>query len=331
MALVLRLPYRSIWAPPMKPTSRKPRWARRKVSVIAGSIWARWAARISLVEMGSEPGFHLGPTMPPSMTMVRRGACMRWARPEASMGAPTPAKTVVLSSSSRAPITASSSLEVTPWGPPFTTRAPGRAAPIDAVDIGGEVVGLGVVEAVALVGIGAIRHVHERVHREAGDDGAIGMEADLLLGDDLFRGDEHGRRGPRDVGIHVRIAVDLAVPEAIGAMHMEERHVGKERGHGQELLPRVGAVDDLRAAHVHQARAHHGQGGQKGHAHGRRAEPEPERQVAPLFHGYAPRLDVLAVDFRQPPRQADAHPRRDDLVHRTRDHAPLALVAHQVA
>src|SRR5439155_592543 len=159
MALVLRLPYRSIWAPPMKPTSRKPRWARRKVSVIAGSIWARWAARISLVEMGSQPGFHCGPTMPPSITMVRCGACRR---------------------------------------------------------------GAGVVEAVTLVGIGAVGDVDERVHREAGDHGAVGLPADLVLGDDLLGADEHGRRGEGDVGVHVRIAVDLAVAETVRPVDVDQ-------------------------------------------------------------------------------------------------------------
>ena len=81
--------------------------------MIAGSIWARWAARISLVEMGSQPGFHCGPTMPPSTTMVRCGACSRWASAVASMGAPTPVNTVWWSRSSRAPMTARSSLALT--------------------------------------------------------------------------------------------------------------------------------------------------------------------------------------------------------------------------
>ena len=203
--------------------------------------------------------------------------------------------------------------------------------PIDAVDVRGEVVGLGIVEAVALVGKGAVRDVHEGVDGEAGNNGAVRMQADLLLGDDLFCGDQHGRRRARDVRVHVRVAVDLAIAEAVGAVHVEQRHVGEERGHGEELLAGIRAVDDLGAAHVHQARAHHGQRGQEGHAHGRRAEAQAEREMAPLLHGHAPGLHVLAVDLRQPPRQADSHPRRDDLVHGARDHAPLALVAHEVA
>src|SRR5262249_48250547 len=52
--------------------------------------------------------------MPPSTTMVRRGACRRWASAVASIGAPTPVNTVWPSRSSRAPMTASSSLVVTP-------------------------------------------------------------------------------------------------------------------------------------------------------------------------------------------------------------------------
>ena len=78
-----------------------------------GSICARWAARISLVEIGSRPGLIWGPMMPPSITMVSFGAWRCWASAAASSGTPTPANTVVSSLSSREPMTASSSLGVT--------------------------------------------------------------------------------------------------------------------------------------------------------------------------------------------------------------------------
>src|SRR3989449_3409979 len=97
----------------MKPTSTKPRWARRKASVIPGSIVARRPARISLVEIGSRPGAISGPMMPPSMTRVSRGAWRCRARAAARSGTPTPAKTVVSSRSSRAATTARSSDAVT--------------------------------------------------------------------------------------------------------------------------------------------------------------------------------------------------------------------------
>ena len=42
--------------------------------VMPGSICARWPARISLVEIGSRPGLMRGPMMPPSITIVSRGA-----------------------------------------------------------------------------------------------------------------------------------------------------------------------------------------------------------------------------------------------------------------
>src|SRR5262245_30912802 len=48
--------------------------------------------------------------MPPSTTIVRLGAWRRWASAVASIGAPTPVNTVWPSRSSRAPMTASSSL-----------------------------------------------------------------------------------------------------------------------------------------------------------------------------------------------------------------------------
>src|SRR5215510_10931946 len=103
------LPYWSICAPPMKPTSTKPRWAKRKASVMPGSMVARWPARISLVETGSRPGAIWGPMIPPSMTIVRRGAWRRLASAAARSGTPTPANTVVSSCSWRAAITARSS------------------------------------------------------------------------------------------------------------------------------------------------------------------------------------------------------------------------------
>src|SRR5262245_28049971 len=109
MELVLMFPYWSIWAPPRKPTSTKPRWAKRNASVMPGSIVARRPARISLVEMGRKPGAISGPMMPPSMTMVRRGAWRCLASAAASRGTPTPAKTVVSSRSSREAMTASNS------------------------------------------------------------------------------------------------------------------------------------------------------------------------------------------------------------------------------
>src|SRR5689334_24070967 len=123
------------------------------------------------------------------------------------MGAPTPVNTVVLSRSSRAPITASSSFAVTlttgpggAWSRRQHPAALDRAAQallaeqgqvvgvaarrvdvalkvvgdaggptlLDRVDVGGEVVRPRVVGPVALVRVGAVRHVRERVDGEAG-------------------------------------------------------------------------------------------------------------------------------------------------------------------
>src|SRR5262249_14521018 len=153
------------------------------------------------------------------------------ARAVAIIGAPTPVNTVWPSRSSRAPMTASSSLtdaaDALTRSPRSSAQLPralarrsqrarvverqvlgerGRrihvalevagdavgAVLLDGLHIVIELPGLGLVEAVALVRISAAGNVDERVYREARDDRAIRMTADLLLGDDLLRRDEHG-------------------------------------------------------------------------------------------------------------------------------------------
>src|SRR5271156_394698 len=75
-------------------------------------ILARRVHRCSLVDGGNFPGSIKAPITPPSKRMVRPGACSLCARVAASSGIPTPAKTTCPSRSSRALITARSSLAV---------------------------------------------------------------------------------------------------------------------------------------------------------------------------------------------------------------------------
>ena len=171
----------------------------------------------------------------------------------------------------------------------------------------------------------------EGIHGERRDHRAIGVPADLVLGHDLLRGDQHRRGGEGQVGVHVRVAVDLAIAEPVGAMHVNQRHVRIEGGHGVERLAGIGAGDGLGAPDVHEIGAEHGQGRQERQAHGRRAEAKAEPEMTPFLEDHAARLDVLAQDARQPPRKPDAHPGGDDLVDGARDEAPLRLVAHEIA
>ena len=202
---------------------------------------------------------------------------------------------------------------------------------VDGGRIGAKVLEVRLVEAVAFVRERAERYLHQRVDEEAWDDGAIGVAARLLVGDQLLRRHEHGRRRPRDVGVHVRVAVDLAVAETVGTVHVQQRDVGKERGHGGQRLAGVGIGDRLHAADGDEVGAEHREGGEERHAHGRRAEAQAEGQVAPLLEGHRAGLDVVAHDLRYAPRQADRHPRRHHALDGAGRHHELALRAHEVA
>src|SRR5262245_118240 len=379
------LPYWSICAPPMKPTSTKPRWAKRNASVMPGSIVARWPARISLVETGNRPGAIWGPMMPPSITIVRRGAWRRLASAAARSGTPTPANTVVSSWSWRAAMTARSSEALNrsviassararrlprvarhrclTWSSRELLRSFGlkgqalaaeeieviaprrrsvdvaleifadgrRAARVDGRRVLREVIVIGLVERVALVREGAEWHVHERVDDETRDHGAIRIAACLLLGNDLLGRHQDRRCRARDVGVHVRVAVDLAVAEPVSAMHVQNRDVGKERRHRREDLAGVRVLHGLQAAHADQVRAEHREGRQKWHAHRPRTKAQPEGQMAPFLQRDSAGFDVVAEDLRHAPWQADRHPRGDDAAHRSGRHEHLALVAREIA
>ena len=177
----------------------------------------------------------------------------------------------------------------------------------------------------------AERRQHEGVDDEARDHGALGVAAGLLHADDLLRRDEHGRRGPRDVGVHVGIAVDLTVAEHVRAVHVQQRHVGEQRRHGGERRPGVRILEPLHPADVHEVGAEHRQRRQERDAHRRRAEAQAQGEVAPLLERHPAGLDEVAEDLRDAPRQADRHPRGHDPSGRAGHHEELALGAREVA
>src|SRR5262249_59049614 len=115
-----------------------------------------------------------------------------------------------------------------------------RAAVADSVDVFDEVSRIRVVQTVALVRIASVRHVDQRIDGEARDHGPVRVSPDVVLGNDLLRGDEDGRGGHGDVRVHVRISVDLAVAEPVGAVDVDERDVGEQGGHGVQRLAGVG-------------------------------------------------------------------------------------------
>src|SRR5262249_25634834 len=162
--------------------------------------------------------------MPPSRTIVRCGACICRATAEASSGMPTPAKTTLWSASSRLAVIAISSSAVTsligpppgrsspPQLPPLRrqrgqppppgrryeraevgmavdvlfdiTQGPGRPLFLRRGCVGGEMLEVRPVEAVALVRVGAVRRRHDCIDREMRQHRLGRAGRDLLRADD---------------------------------------------------------------------------------------------------------------------------------------------------
>src|SRR5271156_3214266 len=188
-------------------------------------ILARRVHRCSLVDGGNFPGSIKAPITPPSKRMVRPGACSLCARVAASNGMPTPAKTTCPSRSSRALITARSSLAVQAAGSVVIDAPPAPArleqflkaeqvevlgprlwfieialevvlAPLvgvlpDLGCVGVEMLEQRLVEAVPLVRRRAERHLDDGFDGEERDLGMIGRAADLIVRDDARGGQDH--------------------------------------------------------------------------------------------------------------------------------------------
>src|SRR5208282_859016 len=201
-------------------------------------ILARRVHRCSLVDGGNLPGSINAPITPPSKRMVRPGACSLCARVAASNGMPTPAKTTCPSRSSRALITARSSLAVQVAGsvvidaPPAPARIEQfveaeqtqvfgprlwtieialevvLAALVGVLpDLGGveiEMLEQRFVEAVALVRRRAERHLDDGVDGEERDLGMVGRAADLIVRDDALGRQDHPVSRQREIDVHER-------------------------------------------------------------------------------------------------------------------------------
>src|SRR6185312_3431650 len=231
---------------------------------------ARLVQRCSLVEGGSLPGSMMGPMTPPSNRIVRPGQCRPCASVAASSGMPTPANTTWPSFRSRELITASSSLAV--YGSslligdaPAMPRRLEQIAESEqvkvidprlrAVDVAIEVLGhpvdgvlvdersiviqvpeQGLVDAAALMRGAAERNLHDRLDREERNLGLIRGAPDLVVGHDALRRQNHPIRSHRKIDIHELQTVDLCVPIGIAALDVDDRDIGVECRHEQQLF-----------------------------------------------------------------------------------------------
>src|SRR5271169_124034 len=283
---------------------------------------ARRVQRCSLVEGGNFPGSINAPITPPSKRMVRPGACSLCAKVAASSGMPTPAKTTCPSRSSRALITARSSLAVQA-APLVVIDAPPAAARLEQfveaeqtqvlgprlwlVEIALEVVlaalvgvlpylgGVEIemlvqrfVEAVALVRRRAERHLDDGVDGEKRDLGMVGRAADLVVRDDALGGQDHPVRRQREIEIHEWQPVDLRVAVGIAALDVDQCNIGVERRNQHQLLAGEGTIYLPRIGQSpDQIRAHHRTHRQERYTHRASPEAQAHRQMAPFLEARA--------------------------------------------
>src|SRR5216684_2605149 len=199
---------------------------------------ARRVQRCSLVEGGNLPGSTKAPMMPPSNRMVRPGACSRCAKVAANSGMPTPANTTWPSRSSRALITARSSLavhraalvvidafpaaacieqllepeEVEILGPRFrAVKIAVEVCPHAELGVllylggvGVEMFEQGLIETIALVRRRPERNLDDGIDCEERDLGLVGRPADLVVRDDALGRQDHPVRRHSEIEVHER-------------------------------------------------------------------------------------------------------------------------------
>src|SRR5271166_5362368 len=235
---------------------------------------------------------------------------------------PTPAKTTCPSRSSRALITARSSLAVQTAGSVVIDAPPAPARieqfveaeqtqvlgprlwtieiALEVVlaalvgilpDLGGveiEMLEQRFVKAVALVRRRAERHLDDGVDGEERDLGMVGRAADLVVRDDALGRQDHPVRRQRKIEIHEWQPVDLRVAVGIAALDVDQRNIRVERRNQHQPLAGEWTVDLPRIGQsADQIRAHHRAHRQERYTHRAGPEAQANRQMAPFLEARA--------------------------------------------
>src|SRR5579884_2118618 len=317
--VVLRLPNRSTWAPPRKPTWTRPRW---RYPITSRSVVQARAPTM----LGGSPMVMIGPaggesrTTPFSKSPIARGAWRARARAKPRRGSRIPTKTTSPSRISRAAATTMIWRRVA-WVPEsLIGRSPPAQRGQESLAGAGLVVVL-VVEPVVAVevplrrrGVGARGHHGHGPDQEPRDERAVRVAPDDRRVHQLLTGHEDGLRSPRGLQRDPQVPPQVRVPVGVAALHVEDGHVGVHRPHGEKLRPRKG-TDHLPEPWVvpcHVA-AQHGAGGEERHPPGRSLEGERHREVRVVLHFEGVRDTFLhrPAEVVGDPRAHVTHPRRD--------------------
>ncbi len=149
---------------------------------------------------------------------------------------------------------------------------------------------------VALVGRGAggevraVRRLHHAGHHRAVEQHRLDRGVDGHAGgvDDLLGRDVGLRRGHAEQVVEVRVGSEvLRVAPLVGAVHVHQRDVQRQRGYGDQLLRVVVRRDDgpQRRVVVQHRRAEPGSHRQERHPLGRGSQPGLEHPLVPLAEG----------------------------------------------
>ncbi len=84
-----------------------------------------------------------------------------------------------------------------------------------------------------------MRHMAHRFDDHLRDEGAVGIGADHIFINDLFRSNDDILRGKSNFLLLAHDAPDVRIAVLVGALHMDDPHIWDERRHRDHLTASV--------------------------------------------------------------------------------------------